>query len=67
MSATCVLWFVPRGNTRLSKHGNPVFPQFAPLNHNLAHLDKGGGGMSKFSKRLQMLWGIISTHWHVAF
>ena len=29
---------VPRGNTSLSKHGDPVFPHFYPLNQNLAHI-----------------------------
>ena len=46
MSATCVLWYVPHGNMSLSKHGNPVFPHFYPLNQNLARVRTmwvGGG------------------------
>ena len=31
MSATCVPWYVPCGNTGLSKHGDPVFPQLCRL------------------------------------
>ena len=31
MSATCVLWYVARGNTGLSKCGYPVFLHFCPL------------------------------------
>ena len=44
MSATCVLWYVPRGNTGLSKHGTPRVsallppePEFGPC------WDLGGG------------------------
>ena len=29
MCATCILWYVPRGNTGLSKHNSPLFPHFA--------------------------------------
>ena len=43
MPATCVLWYVPRGNTGLSKHGDPVFPHLCPQNQNLAHIGTGGG------------------------
>ena len=42
-SATCVPWYVPRGNTGLSQHGDPVFPHFCPLNQNLARVRMGGG------------------------
>ena len=38
MSATCVPWYVPRCNTSLSKHGDPVFPHFCPLHQNVAHV-----------------------------
>ena len=31
MSATCVPWYMLSGNTGLSKHGDPVFPPFCPL------------------------------------
>ena len=31
MSAACVPWYVPCGNTGLSQHGNSVFPPFAPF------------------------------------
>ena len=43
MSATCVSWFIPRGNMGLSKHRGPVFPYFCHLNQNLALLGQGGG------------------------
>ena len=46
MSATCVPWDVPRGgSTGLSKHGDPVFPHFCPLNQNLR--TRGGGGLAQ--------------------
>ena len=47
MPAICVLWYVPRGNTGFSKHGDPVFPHFCPfcpLDQNLAHVWTGGRG-----------------------
>ena len=44
MSATCVPWYAPRGNTGLSKHGNPVFPHFCPLKQNPARVGTMGGG-----------------------
>ena len=43
MSATCVPWYVQRGNTGLSKHSDPVFLHFSPLNQGLAHVGTGGG------------------------
>ena len=43
MSATCVPWYVPHGNTGLSKHGDPVFPHFCPLNQNLVRVRTRGG------------------------
>ena len=46
MSATFVPWCVPRGNTDLSKHGDPVFPQFGPLNQNLSGQAGAGGGVT---------------------
>ena len=42
---TCVPWYVPRGNIGLSKHGDPVFPHFCPLNPNLAHVWTRGSGL----------------------
>ena len=45
MSAICVPWHVPRGNTGLSKHGDPVFLQFCPLSQNLARVRNGGHHM----------------------
>jgi hypothetical protein len=42
MSATCVLWYVLGDDTGLSKHRVPVFPDFYPLNQNLARV-RGGG------------------------
>ena len=35
MSTTCVLWYAPRSNTGLSRHGDPMFPHFCPLNQDL--------------------------------
>ena len=40
MLATCVLQYVPRANTGLSKHRDPVFPHFWSWNQSLR---KGGG------------------------
>ena len=42
MSATCVPWHGPRGNTGLSKHGDPAFPHFCPLNQNLLRVGTRG-------------------------
>ena len=36
MSARCVQWCMLCGNTGFSRHKDPVFPQFCPLNQNLA-------------------------------
>ena len=44
MPATCVPQYVPRANTGLSKHGDPVFPHFWSWNQNLAHVCAKGGG-----------------------
>ena len=52
MSATCVPWYVPRGITGLSKHGDPVFPHFCPIepepglcwDKDRTRQDGGGGG-----------------------
>ena len=45
VSATRVLWYVPRGNTGLSKQGDPMFPPLCPLKQNLSPcLDGGEGG-----------------------
>ena len=39
-----------RGNTGLSKHSDPVFPQFCSLNQSLAHV--GGGVVQCLQIRL---------------
>ena len=44
MPATCVPQYVPRANTGLSKHGDPVFPHFWSWNQNLARVCARGGG-----------------------
>ena len=45
MPSTCVPQYLPRTNTGLSKHGDPVFPHFWSWNQNLAHVcTRGGGG-----------------------
>ena len=44
MLATCVPQYVPRANTGLSKHGDPVFPHFWSWNQNLARVCARGGG-----------------------
>ena len=43
MPATCVPQYVPRANTGLSKHGDPVFPHFWSWNQNLARVCARGG------------------------
>ena len=43
MPATCVLQYVPRANTGLSKHGDLVFPHFWSWNQNLARVCARGG------------------------
>ena len=45
MPATCVPQYVPRANTGLSKHGDPVSPHFWSWNQNLVRVCAGGGGM----------------------
>ena len=45
MPATCVPQYVPRANTGLSKHGDPVFPHFWSWNQNLARVCARGGGV----------------------
>ena len=58
MFAMCVPWYVPHGNTGLSKHGNPVFPHFCPVNQNLSPCsDRRGGGTS-------LIWFSPCTHMH---
>ena len=54
ISATCVPWYVPRGSTGLSKHGDPVSPHLCPLNQNLAHGRTVGGGVCR---TVRILWG----------
>ena len=44
MSATRVPSYGPRGNMGLSKHGDPVFLPFCPLNQNLACVRTWRGG-----------------------
>ena len=44
MPATCVLQYVPRANTGLSKHGEPVFPHFWSWNQTLTDVCARGGG-----------------------
>ena len=52
MSATCIRWYMLRGNTGLSRHGDPVFPHFCPLNQNLVRvMTWGGGGYQMVSKK----------------
>ena len=45
MPATCVPQYVPRANTGLSKHWDPVFPHFWSWNQNLARVCARGGGV----------------------
>ena len=47
MPATCVPQYVPRANTGLSKHGDPVFPHFWSSNQNLARVCAKGGGVTR--------------------
>ena len=52
MSATCVPWYMLRGNTCLSEHSDPVFPHFCPLNQNLDRVRvRGGGGATSNSQQ----------------
>ena len=44
MPAICVPQYVPRANTGLSKHRDPVFPHFWSWNQNLARVCARGGG-----------------------
>ena len=44
MPATCVPQYVPRANTGLSKHGDPVFPHFGPGTTTWPVFAQGGGG-----------------------
>ena len=45
MPATCVPQNMPRANTGLSKHGDPVFAHFWSWNQNLARVCARGGGV----------------------
>ena len=47
MSATCIPWYMLRGTTGWSKHGEPMFPHFCPMNQNLARVRTWGGGVIK--------------------
>ena len=44
MPATCVPQYVPRANTGLSKHGDPVFPHFGRGTTTWPMFAQGGGG-----------------------
>ena len=59
MPATCVPQYVPRANTGLSKHGDPVFPHFWSWNQNVARVcARGvGGNCNKPPKKL-IFWGV---------
>ena len=59
VSATCVPWYVPRSNTGLSKHSDPVFPHFCPLNQNLARVMTRGGGLGIARGEIVLLWNMI--------
>ena len=48
MSATCIPWYKPRGNTGLSNHGDPGFSHFCPLNQNVARVRARGGSRLVF-------------------
>ena len=50
MPATCVPQYVPRANTGLSKHGDPVFPHFWSWNQNLPVFAQRGGGTPAYTK-----------------
>ena len=39
--------YVPRSTTGLSNCGDPMFPRSCPLNQNLAHVRRSGGGGKK--------------------
>ena len=45
MSAAWVPWYVPHGDTGLSKHGG--LPLFCPLNQTLARVKTRGAGGTK--------------------
>ena len=54
MPATCVPQYVPRANTGLSKHGDPVFLHFWSWNQNLARVcARGGGGGVGFASAMR--------------
>ena len=60
MSATCVPWYMPRGDTSLSKHGDPVFPHFfLPLEPECQ--DKGGRGAAIEGLGPRLLGGMNPT------
>ena len=48
MPATCVPQYVPRANTGLSKHEDPVLPHFWSWNQNLARVCARWGGAQDF-------------------
>ena len=60
MPATCVPQYVPRANTGLSKHGDPVFPHFWSWNQNLARVCARGGGVH--SSAVYAIFGVFAIH-----
>ena len=63
MSATCVLWYVSRTNTGLSKHHNLVFPHF---HRTWSMLGQGKGDM-RMDSRLFRCSQMVSKSWCVPF
>ena len=61
MSATCVLQYAPCG---LSKHGDPAFPDFCPLNQDLAHVTTRGLGREGGYHIIGPINGIVNCEWH---
>ena len=49
--------YVPRSNTGLSKHGDPVFPHFCPLNQNRVRT-RGGCVQREAAGQLLTIWCI---------
>ena len=62
MSATCVPWYVPRANTGLSKHGNPVFPHLCPLNQTVARVPAQWEGGYDLCRRRGAAGGVGDSH-----
>ena len=76
VSATCVPWYVPRGNTGLSKLGDPVLPHCCLLNQSLARVRTWGvvparcapiGATNLLSSHfLHLCWTPVNRPWGVA-